>query len=275
MSGQTGSVTTDLDLASLRDLAIAVAGEAAELLVAGVQRARASVDTKSSSTDMVSELDRASEALILDRLLSARPNDGLLGEEGADVTGTSGLRWVVDPLDGTTNYLYGYPLWNVSIGAELDGVPVVGVVAVPSQHELYAAAAGLGATCNGNRLQVTTPPPIATSLVGTGFGYDPAMRAAQARTLARIIPRVRDIRRGGAAAADLCMLSQGRLDAYYEWGLNPWDRCAGAVVAGEAGIRVEVVATDPHGGTLTVGAHHDRWDEFCALLEDLGATDPH
>jgi len=261
------------DAAALRDVAVRVAGEAAALLAGAADDERSLVATKSTSTDMVTEMDRASEALIVQRLLDLRPDDAIVGEEGAGHPGTSGVTWVVDPLDGTTNYLYGHPGWNVSVGATIDGVPVAGAVVVPSLGDTFAAATGRGATRNGHPLRIAPPAPLATALVGTGFGYDPAARAAQAAALAAIIDRVRDVRRVGAAAADLCSVACGRLDAYYEHGLADWDRVAGTVIAREAGARVSVLAAAA-GGALppdcTVAAHPERFDELVALLAGAG-----
>ncbi|HEU5083953.1 MAG TPA: inositol monophosphatase family protein [Acidimicrobiales bacterium] len=258
------------DHRELRDIAVAVAVEAADLLAAAVEADRALIDTKSSATDMVTEMDRASEALLVERLTVLRPDDAIVGEEGAAHPGTSGVVWVVDPLDGTTNYLYRYPGWNVSVGATVDGVPVAGAVVVPSHGDVFAAAAGHGATRNGRPLELGPPAPLATSLVATGFGYDPAARTAQAEVLAGLIARVRDVRRGGAAATDLCSVASGRVDAYYENGLAEWDRAAATVVAREAGARVEVRTDTPIGADCTIAAHPERFDEVVDLLTELG-----
>lgn len=262
------------DLAELRDVALRVATEAAELLAGAVDDERALVATKSTSTDMVTEMDRASEALLVRRLRELCPQDGIIAEEGSAHAGESGVTWVVDPLDGTTNYLYGHPFWNVSVGATFEGEPVAGAVVVPSLGDAFAGARGLGATRNGRPLRIAPPSPLATCLVGTGFGYDPAQRAAQAAALATFVDRIRDVRRGGAAAADLCNVACGRLDAYYEHGLYDWDRVAGTVIATEAGAHVEVLGSAIPGtgrpGDCTVAAHPDRFDELVALLELAG-----
>lgn len=239
-------MTSDAEQPSGRDLlplALAAAVAAGVLLRDGQASAPRDVTTKTSLTDMVSELDRASEALISDMVLAARPGDAILGEEGG-LTGaaTSAVRWVVDPLDGTTNYLYGYPGWAVSIAAEVDGDVVAGVVHDPTHAETYSAVRGEGAWCNGRALRVSATPTLATALVGTGFGYDAAVRARQGREVAHVLPCVRDIRRAGAASIDLCWVAGGRLDAYYERGLQPWDWAAGMLVAREAGATVTVLA---------------------------------
>lgn len=254
----------------LRDVARTVAAEAAAMLAEGIDDERRAVETKSTATDMVTEMDRASEALVVRRLRELRPEDGVVGEEGADHPGTSGVVWVVDPLDGTTNYLYRYPGWNVSVGATVDGEPIAGAVVVPATGDVFAAAAGAGATRNDQPVSLGEPAPLATGLIGTGFSYDPATRTAQATALASLIGRVRDIRRGGAAAADLCSVACGRLDAYYEVGLADWDRVAATVIAREAGARVEVRTDTPLGPDCTIAAHPARFDELIALLVEVG-----
>ncbi|MGI8685423.1 MAG: inositol monophosphatase family protein [Acidimicrobiales bacterium] len=242
---------TPPDAAALLDLAMRAALAAGVLLRDGQASAPTDVSTKTSLTDMVSELDRASEALIAGMILKARPDDAILGEEGGLTgAGTSGVRWVVDPLDGTTNYLYGYPAWAVSIAAEVDGVVMAGVVHDPTHGETFSALRNHGSWCNGRRLAVGGAPSLATALVGTGFGYDADVRARQGLEVSWVLPRVRDIRRGGAAALDLCWVALGRLDAYYERGLQPWDWAAGMLVAGEAGAVVTVLDD----GTAVVAA---------------------
>jgi myo-inositol-1(or 4)-monophosphatase len=266
------TLPTTADLAALRDLAVSAATEAGRLLLGALHDDRELVGTKSTSTDMVTEMDGASEALLVERIVAARPDDAILGEEGAARPGTTGVRWVIDPLDGTTNYLYRLPGWNVSVGVEVDGEPVAGAVVVPSTGDSFSAAAGLGATLNGAPIHLAEAAPLGTSLVGTGFAYDPEVRRRQAAALVDLVPQVRDIRRGGAAAADLCAVAAGRLDAYYETGLAPWDRCAGSVIAGEAGARVEVLEEHPLPGVLTIAGHPERWDELIGLLRSVGVV---
>jgi myo-inositol-1(or 4)-monophosphatase len=253
------------DPAALVELATDVADRAVRLLLGGVERARATVETKATVTDMVSELDRASERLIVGGLLAERPDDGVLGEEGSERAGTSGIRWVIDPLDGTTNYLYGHPGWAVSIAAEdADGV-VVGVVADAVHREVFTATRGGGARRNGVRIACPDHGDVATALVGTGFGYDPLRRRRQGEVVAALLPRVRDIRRMGAAAVDLCSVACGRLDAYYERGLSWWDLAAGALVATEAGARVTAI----DGGPLLSGSVLAAAPRLAAPLSDL------
>jgi len=261
-------VSNPADLDALRTLAEHTAREAGELLRRGLSQARAEVSTKSSGTDMVTEIDRASEVLITERLLGGRPDDAILGEEGVDIAGTSGVRWVVDPLDGTTNYLYGFPGFNVSIAAEIDEQAMVGVVYDVVRDELFSAVRRRGATRDGEPIRPTTAADLAHALVGTGFSYDPERRGEQARVLVDLLPRVRDVRRQGAAAVDLCSVACGRLDAYYERGLAPWDLAAGGLIATEAGAEV----TDFDGSPARSGAVVAAAPGIAVALRELLAT---
>ncbi|MDJ1130844.1 inositol monophosphatase family protein [Streptomyces iconiensis] len=227
--------------------------------------------TKTSPIDVVTEMDVASEKLITGFLAEHRPDDGFLGEEGAESEGSSGVRWVIDPVDGTVNYLYGRPEWAVSIAAEHHGERVVGVVAAPLRGETCHAVLGQGAYLNGLRLSCRPSPPLDQALIGTGFGYITERRVAQAAVAQRLIPRVRDIRRGGSAAIDLCDVASGRLDGFYERGLNPWDLAAGDLIAREAGARTGGRAGLPADGDLTVAASPGVFEVLQPLLEELGA----
>lgn len=218
---------------------------AAGAVLADRQGAAGTVTYKTTDTDPVSEADTASERLITQMLLAARPEDGLLGEEGAERAGSSGLRWVIDPLDGTVNYLYGMPAYSVSVACEDADGAIVGVVHQPARDLTYSAVRGGGALANGRPLAVNDPVPLARALVGTGFSYDPEQRALQGAVLAQILPQVRDVRRVGSAALDLCMVAAGMLDAYYEDTTSHWDWAAGALIAREAGARVEIIDDAP------------------------------
>lgn len=254
-------------------LAASAATAAGALLLAGLDEVRTDVQTKSTGTDMVSEMDRAAEALLVERLLGARPNDGMVGEEGTDLAGTSGVRWIVDPLDGTTNYLYGLAGFGVSIAAEHEGQVVAGVVLDVVRGELFAARRGGGATRNGAPIRASDATNLAEALVATGFAYAAERRARQAAVLVEVLPRVRDIRRFGAAAVDLCSAACGRVDAYFERGLAPWDLAAGGLIAAEAGA----VVSDFDGGPATAGAVIAAAPgiaaDLRALLLDAGAAD--
>jgi len=263
-------------------LARAVGREAADF----VQRSRPTgrVDvaaTKSSPTDDVTEIDRACEELIRTRILSSRPDDGFVGEEGRDVPGTSGVEWIVDPIDGTVNFVYGIPAYAVSIAAAVDepgggagpraakGRVVSGYVVNVVSGEEWAAVRGEGAwQLDGDRrhrLTAPEPPVLAHLLVGTGFHYVPEIRARQAAAVARLLPQVRDIRRTGSAALNLCELAAGRLDAFVEQGLNPWDRAAAGLVATEAGLVVSGLDGEPD-ERLVMAAHPAIAEEYFALV---------
>ena len=218
----------------LRDLAIEIACEIAPELKSLSGRVR-TFSTKSSETDLVTEADQWSEERIVERLSDARPQDEIVSEEGRRVTGTSGVRWLVDPIDGTTNFVYGYPGFSVSIAAEVDGHPTVGVIVDPILNEVFAAARGEGATRNGQRIQVSSLTDLSRALVATGFGYQRDHRRRQAEQLVDILPNIGDIRRMGGAALDLASVACGRVDAFFEKGLAAWDVAAGRVLLAEAG----------------------------------------
>ncbi len=223
------------DPSELRELAVRAARETGALLQHHNVRGLRGLDTKSTATDMVSDADREAEELLVQILTAARPHDALLGEEGAGREGTSGLRWVVDPLDGTTNFVFGYPQWAVSVAVEDEHGPLAGAIYDPSRDELFAAARGRGTTLNGDRVHVRGTHDLSQALIATGFGYDAERRALQAARVADVSPRIRDIRRGGAAAIDLAWVACGRLDGYWESGLNAWDWSAGSLLVTEAG----------------------------------------
>jgi myo-inositol-1(or 4)-monophosphatase len=231
-----------MTVGELRALAEAVAREAGALLRGAFEGPELRVSAKSTPTDLVSEADHAAERLIRERIAAARPDDGVLGEEGGDRAGSSGIRWVVDPLDGTVNFLFGIPQWAVSIACEDADGALAGVVYDPLRDELFSAERDGTATLDGSPIAASTRQDLATALVGTGFGYDAEVRRAQAAVVARLLPDVRDIRRLGAAAIDLAWTACGRLDAYYEHGLNPWDLAAGRLICERVGLEVRDLA---------------------------------
>ena len=242
----------------LRDLATEIAEEAGQLARLRRQEGVHLAATKSSLADIVTEADREVEALIRSRLRAARPDDGFLGEETGAEAGISGITWVVDPIDGTVNYAYGIPAYNVSIGA-VRGEPdpetweaLAGAVNAPALGETFAAARGHGAWSNGIRLAVTETTP-AGALLATGFGYDPATHEGDIATVARVMPMARDVRRMGAAALDLAFVAAGRLDGYFERGLRPWDFAAGALLVEEAGGVVSRMDIDSPRPMLVAG----------------------
>lgn len=263
----TDGVPDELD--DLLTLATRLAREAGALALsmrAGIR----TESTKSSPTDVVTAADRAVERLLVNGIRAARPDDGLLGEEGAGRTGTSGLRWVVDPIDGTVNFLYGIPTYAVSIAAVVGGESVAGVVVNVQSGERFTATLGGGAFLDGERLEVRSEPvPLSLRLVGTGFNYVAEIKSRQTVAVSAMLHEVRDIRRIGSAALDLCAVACGRYDAYVEEGLNPWDRAAGGLVATEAGALLELSAGI--GGTdCVVCAPAAEFAEFRDLVERCG-----
>ena len=229
-----------------------------------------SVETKSSPTDLVSEVDRESERLIVERLIAARPEDAVLAEEGTLIEGTSGVRWVIDPLDGTTNYLYGYPAFTASVAVEIDGRLQIGAVYDSSAGRCYKAVSGFGAFCDDRPIHVREQSDIERSLVATGFSYDAEQRERQGSVVADPGPRERHSF-GGAAALDLCHIAAGHLDAYWELDDAPWDYAAGSVIAHEAGAEV-VFPRAAHGrGPAVVAANSSLMPSFLSLLREAGA----
>ncbi len=261
------------DAADLLDIARPLAIEAGELIEAMRDSVDLSGDTKSSSVDVVTAADRAAEAFIVDRLSVLRPDDGVLGEEGAGSEGTSGVRWIIDPIDGTTNYVYSVPSYGVSIAAEVDADLALGVVSEPVFNRCYSARVGGGAFKNGEPISVNTDPSVETALVATGFGYLAERRRRQAEVLVDLLPQVRDIRRFGSAALDLCYLAEGLVDAYYERGLHAWDLAAGAVIASEAGATVGDLRGNAAGEHFTLAAHPALFEALRAILAGLEADD--
>ncbi|WP_240930538.1 inositol monophosphatase [Isoptericola sp. BMS4] len=270
-------VVASADVDALRDLARRLACEAGELVRSGRPDRVVVAATKSSDVDPVTAMDRASEDLLRERIAAERPDDAILGEEGDDVSGTSGLTWVLDPIDGTVNYLYGVASYAVSV-AVVAGPPapeswtvLAGCVHSVVDGRTWSAARGRGADRDGRPLRVGGPASLATSLVGTGFGYAAERRAQQAQVLTRVLPRVRDVRRLGSAAIDLCLVAEGALDLYYERGLNPWDVAAGSLVATEAGAVVTGLRGRAAGGPMTVVGPEPVVRDLVDVLEGVDA----
>ena len=258
-------------LAELTSLAAEIAASVgAELGVR--RRAGFDIESKSSATDLVTDLDVWAEETIVDRLLAARPDDSILGEEGANTEGSSEVRWLIDPIDGTTDFVYAHPGFSVSIGAEVNGVAAVGVIVDPTLDQLVVAATGQGATCNGAPISVSAKDELATALVATGFSYQPDTRRHQGEVLTALLPRLRDIRRMGGAATDFVSVATGRVDAYYERGLNPWDAAAGKVIAREAGAIVTDLDGEETDGRFVIAAGPKLYPLLRDALLDAGAT---
>jgi myo-inositol-1(or 4)-monophosphatase len=258
------------DLRALRDLAADVARRAGQLQAAALHGSL-QVETKSSPSDLVSQVDREAERLIVDLLIERRPADGVLAEEGALKAGTSGVRWIVDPLDGTTNYVYGDPSFAVSIAAEVDGAVRAGVVYETVAGRTYSAIEGEGAWLDGRPLRRRAPQDLSRALIATGFSYEAAERGWEGEALARLLPAVRDIRRSGSAALDLCHLAEGRLDGYYELGLKPWDYAAGTLIALEVGAEVRVLPARD-GRRAVVAAWPPLTGSLLELLRQVGVV---
>lgn len=257
-------------LRALLELAEQIARRAAAVHQAALAKPLR-LETKSTPSDLVSEVDREAERVIVEALAGARPDDGVFGEEGSQREGTSGVRWLIDPLDGTTNYVYGYPAFSVSIAVEVDGRAEIGVVNDSAGRHTYVALAGHGAFCDGVPLAVRAQADLGLALLATGLSYDASRRAWQGAALARVVPAVRDIRRSGSAALDLCHVAAGNVDGFFESDLALWDYAAGRVVAREAGAVVKTLSS-PDGGTGVVAVHPALLPQLVALLESAGGV---
>lgn len=227
------------DAAVLLKLAESIALEAGKLLVNRPSQFK--LDEKSGALDFATQMDHASEKLIVQSILSARPDDGILGEEGSNRVGTSGYTWVIDPIDGTVNYLYGIPGWCVSIAVKDELGGLVGVVHSPTTGMTWTAARDKGAFCNGISIRCNDPVPLDRALVATGFAYDIERRKPQAEFIKQLLPKIRDIRRLGACAVDICMVATGSIDAHFEAGVNEWDYAAAGLIAQEAGAKISTI----------------------------------
>ncbi len=258
---------------ALLPLAVDLVRRAGALILEGRGTAADDVTTKSTPTDVVTEMDRAAERLVVDALRQARPEDGVLGEEGGETIGTSGVRWVLDPIDGTVNYLYDLPAYAVSLAAEIHGEVAVGAVYNPVADELWTAVRGEGAWLGDRRLRCSSVTTLDQALVATGFGYDTRRRRSQARVVAALLPEIRDIRRFGAASLDLCSVAAARVDAYFERGLAPWDLAAGGLIATEAGLLVTGLNGQPAGAEMVLAAPPALYTALHDRLVALNAAD--
>jgi myo-inositol-1(or 4)-monophosphatase len=223
------------DARDLVNLATRLAREAGDMVLVGRRHGDLDVETKSSPTDMVTRFDAAAERMIITALRLERPHDTIVGEEGSNIVGDSGIEWFVDPIDGTTNFMYGLGGFAVSIAACDTEGPIAAAVYVPMTRDLFSARRGGGAYLGSSPIRCSTKDDLATSLIATGFSYDASTRSRQGSRVARLLPLVRDIRRMGAAAVDLCHVACGRVDGYFEENLQPWDLAAGLLIATEAG----------------------------------------
>lgn len=250
-------------------LAVRLAERAAEIHAEGLERGF-EIGQKSGAGDLVTEIDRSAERAIVDGIDAERPGDAILGEEGTDRAGSSGVRWVIDPLDGTASYVRGYPGFAVSIGIETDGEPAVGVV-IDALGRRTEGVAGRGTLRDGRPVTPSSVDALEHAVLATGFGYEPSKRVAEARVLETVIGRVADVRRSGSAAMDLCAVATGEVDAYYELHLAPWDVAAGRVIV-EASGAIFREFPQPDGETLTVASPRGLFDPLLELLRSAGLS---
>ena len=273
VKGKIGEVTESLKQ-SLLELALDIAKSTSQILV-NQRPKNMEFESKSTPVDLVTEMDKAAERHIVQRVKEVRPNDSFLGEEGTALPpeNPSNVKWIIDPIDGTVNYFYNHPYWAISIGVEIDGEIQVGVVAAPLLHETFYAIKGGGSYVihDGikNKLQANTEATIDKALIATGFGYDPERRKKQGALLAELVAIGRDVRRAGAASLDFCYVAAGRIDAYYEFGLYPWDYAAGALILTEAGGKVGGLSGNKLGGDWSLGANADLFSEIDELITKL------
>jgi myo-inositol-1(or 4)-monophosphatase len=226
------------------------------------------IESKSTAIDIATQMDTKAEKFIVQSLLAARPDDGIIGEEGSSVPSKSGITWVIDPLDGTVNYFYGLPGWNVSIAAKDSEGVIVGVVTAPTINSTWWATRGGGAFYNGHAIKCNDPVEVDRALLATGFQYDVADRVSQLEDFAKLVPVVRDMRRNGAAAVDLCHVAMGALDGYYEAGLKEWDWSAGGLVATEGGATFKKYGEGPMQISMVAGPYlHAQLEELLAFPE--------
>ena len=252
----------------LLTVACQVAVEGGDVAAAGRTATALDIATKSSATDLVTVLDHTAEDTIVGRLAALRPGDAVVGEEGTHREGTSGVSWLIDPIDGTTNFVYRVPQWATSVAASDAGGALAGAVYVPTMGELFAAGRGRGATLNGEPIACSGCTDVSLALVATGFGYRPDDRRRQAALVEHVIGSVRDIRRIGSAAIDLCYAACGRVDAYYEAGLNPWDVAAGELIAREAGCRSGDFTGGPPAANRLLVAAPSIFDDLVRLVSE-------
>lgn len=247
-------------------LAANLAARVGDTALAGRRLGLRNVETKSTQTDMVTEYDRATEREIVATLRRLRPDDAIVGEEDGSHDGTSGITWFVDPIDGTTNFLYDLPMWTVSIGAHDANGALCGVVYAPALRETFTAVRGGGAFLNGHRIACSDVSDPTRALVGTGFNYSPANRVIQANRFPRFIDKIRDVRRLGSASLDLCFVACGRYDAYFEEHLYSWDLAAGSLIASEAGARVELLVTEGPTAVAVLAANPALFAQIKTIL---------
>ena len=229
-------------------------------------------ETKQSNTDLVTRVDRESEHELVSAIRAARPNDEIIGEEGTRISGGSNVRWILDPLDGTTNFLHRYPFHSVAVGVEVDGRNVAGVVYDTFRNQMYAGVVGEGATCDDKPIRVRNDSNLQDALIGTGFLPDEDVRLAQAELLREVLPRVRDVRRSGCPSLDICNVASGSLSGFYECGLGPWDIAAAAAIAEAAGATVSLLHSQVFPDPFLIVANPELTAALITMFVDAKAV---
>jgi len=260
------------ELSELLELARRAANSAAAVHRSAIEAGSFKVYAKTSSSDLVTETDREAERRLVGVIRSARPNDEIVGEEGSNLQGDSGVRWILDPLDGTTNFVHGYPAHSVAVGIEIEGRRTIGVVHDTFSNRVYSGVVGLSASCDDKPIGVRQESDLSLALIGTGFLAYPDVRRAQASLLREILPRVRDIRRSGCPSLDICAVASGSLDGFYEAGLGQWDIAAGAAVAEAAGATVLLLQSTVLPNPLLVVANAQLARAMVAALAEAGVV---
>ena len=261
------------ELLELLEIAKHAAGLAAAVHSRAMDLGSVEFDTKNSSCDLVTEVDRESERVLVEKIRAARPNDEIIGEEGTHVSGSSGVRWILDPLDGTTNFVHRYPAHSVAVGVEVGTRNMIGVVHDTFSNRVYAGVVGEGATCNEHPITVRDEVNLKHALIGTGFLPDENVRRQQADLLRQILPRVRDIRRSGCPSLDICSVASGSLDGFYECGLGPWDIAAGAAIAEAAGATIQLLSSRVLPNPVLVVANPRLTTALVSVLIETGAVE--
>ncbi len=261
------------ELSELLDLAKYAASLAADVHRHAIDAGKFNFDTKRSTFDLVTEIDRQAEGELVTAIRAARPNDEIVGEEGTNFSGSSGVRWILDPLDGTTNFIHQYPAYSVAVGIEIAGRRVIGVVHDTFSNRVYAGVVGEGATCDGKPLAVRNEGNLQQALIGTGFLPDADVRRLQAHLLREILPRVRDVRRSGCPSLDICGVAAGTLDAFYECGLGQWDIAAAAAIAEAAGAKILLLNSRVLPNPFLVAANTKLMSAMVALLVENGVVE--
>ena len=261
------------ELFQLLEIAKHAASLAAAIHRKAIRTGNIETETKSSSSDLVTRVDRESEQALVNAIRAARRDDDIIGEEGTRLSGTTGVRWILDPLDGTTNFIHGYPFHSIAVGVEVDGQNVVGVVHDTFSDRVYAGVVGHGATCDGKPISVRNESNLREALIGTGFLPDDDVRRAQAELLREVLPRVRDVRRTGCPSLDICNVASGALSGFYECGLGPWDIAAASAIAEAAGATVSLLHSRMFPNPFLVVASAELTPILISLFVDAKAVD--